>query len=75
MIVNGKIALNPYETDIRFMELVDIGDDIVANEHGEEFNLSPGSKYKLLGCDGDCVKVENDLGIENFYAVDYFRKA
>lgn len=74
MTVNGRIALNPYETDINYMELVNIGDDIEANEQGEEFNLTSGKKYKLLGYDGECVKIKNDLGIEDYYSVDYFRK-
>jgi len=64
VIINGKIALNPYTTDLDFMELVSIGEYIQATEGGEEFNLTPGRKYKLLGFDGDCIKVKNDLGIE-----------
>lgn len=40
MVVNGKIALNPYETDIAWMDLVSVGDMIVANSHGAQFNLT-----------------------------------
>lgn len=75
MIINGRIALNPYTTDIEFMELVNIGDMIVANAHGEEFNLTCDKKYELLKYDGDCIMVENDLGNREYYSVDYFRKS
>lgn len=75
MIIDGKIVLNPYVTDLDFMELVDIGDMIVANAYGEEFKLTCGKEYELLGYDGDCIMVKNDLGNREYYSVDYFRKA
>ena len=40
MIVNGKVALNPYTTDIEHMDLVSIGDMIVANEDGAQFDVT-----------------------------------
>jgi hypothetical protein len=43
-----------------------------ANEHAEDFNLTAGKEYKVLGFDGDCIKVKNDLGIEDWYSIDYF---
>lgn len=75
MIINGKITLNPYTTDIEFMELVNIGDIIVANAPGEEFNLTCGKEYELLEYDRDCIMVKNDLGNIEYYSVDYFNKA
>lgn len=74
MMINDKIALNPYETDIDFMELVSIGDMISANMHGAEYNLTEGRKYRLLAYDGDCIQIENDLGEKDWYSVDYFNK-
>ena len=47
MIVNGKVALNPYTTDIEYMDLVSIGDMIVANEHGAQFNVTENKEYRL----------------------------
>lgn len=72
MIVNGKVALNPYTTDIEDMDLVSIGDSIIANEAGSEFNLTKDKEYKLLDYNGDCVLVVNDTGNKEWYSVDYF---
>ena len=62
MIVNGKVALNPYTTDIEYMDLVSIGDLIIANEFGSEFNLTKDKEYKLLDYNGDCILVKDDTG-------------
>ena len=43
-----------------------------ANEFAQEFNLTAGKKYKVLEFNGDCIKVENDLGNEEWYSLDYF---
>ena len=75
MIIDGKFPLNPYTKDIDFMELVDIGDMVVATEHGTEFNLTENKHYKILGYSGDCIYICNDLGIREWYSVDYFHKA
>ena len=72
MIVNGKVALNPYTTDIEYMDLVSIGDLIIANEAGSEFNLTKGKEYKLLDYNGDCILVKDDTGNKEWYTVDYF---
>lgn len=58
MVVNEKIALNPYETDIDWMDLVSIGDMIVCNSHGAQFNLTEGKQYNLLGYGMGLVKSE-----------------
>ena len=72
MIVNGMVALNPYTTDIEYMDLVSIGDLIIANEAGSEFNLTRGKEYKLLDYIGSCILVKDDMGDEEWYSVDYF---
>lgn len=72
MIVNGKVALNPYTTDIEYMDLVSIGDLIIANAAGSEFNLTEGKEYKLLKYNGDCVLVVDDTNNKEWYSVDYF---
>lgn len=75
MIINGKIALNPYVTDIDWMDLVAIGELVEANEHGEEFGLTSRKKYKMLDYSyDDCILVKNDAGKEEWYSVDYFRR-
>lgn len=74
MIIDGKIVLNPYTTDLDFLKLVDIGDMIVSAVDGEEYNLTSGKEYELLGHDGDCIMVKNDLGNREYYSVDYFKK-
>lgn len=51
---------------------VNIGGTIIANPHGEDFNLTADKEYILLGYDGDCVQVENDLGKKDWYSTDYF---
>ena len=72
MIVNGKVALNPYTTDIEHMDLVSIGDMIVANEDGAQFDVTQNKEYRLLAYFGGCVKIIDDTGKEDWYSVDYF---
>ena len=38
-----------------------IGLPVTANKRGEQFNLTEGRKYTVLGFDGD-ILIENDLG-------------
>lgn len=72
MEVDGRFALNPHDIDIDSLDLVSIGDMIICNSDGAQFNLTEGKEYKLLGYGGGLVKVKNDLGIEDWYSVDYF---
>ena len=51
--------------------VVKIGQPITANERAEEFNLTEGRQYTVLGYDGD-ILVKNDLGNEEFYSKEYF---
>ena len=44
-----------------------------ANKFAEEFNLTAGKKYKVFEFAGDCIKVKNDLGVEEWYSLDYFK--
>ena len=74
MVVNGKVALNPYERDIEFVDLVSIGDMIVANEYGAQFNVTENKEYRLLAYSGNCVKIIDDTGKEDWYSVDYFHR-
>lgn len=51
--------------------VVKIGQPVTANKHAEDFNLTEGRKYTVLGYDGD-ILVKNDLGYEEFYSKEYF---
>lgn len=51
--------------------VVKIGQPVTANKHAEDFNLTEGRKYTVLGYDGD-ILVKNDLGNEEFYSKEYF---
>lgn len=51
--------------------VVEIGHPVTANERAEDFNLTEGRQYTVLGYDGD-ILVKNDLGKEEFYSKDYF---
>lgn len=53
-------------------EIITVEEYEEATEHASEFNLTAGKKYKVLGFDGDCIKVKNDLGNEEWYSTDYF---
>lgn len=43
-----------------------------ANKTAEDFNLTVGKKYKVLGFDGAYIKIKNDLGNEEWYSLEYF---
>lgn len=51
--------------------VVKTGQPVTANKHAEDFNLTEGRKYTVLGYDGD-ILVKNDLGNEEFYSKEYF---
>lgn len=53
---------------------VTVGENVTATPHGEEFNLTADKEYKVLGFDGDCIQIENDLGVKDWYSLDYFRE-
>ena len=50
-----------------------IGLPVTANKRGEQFNLTEGRKYTVLGFDGD-ILIENDLGKKEFYSKEYFEE-
>ena len=56
-------------------EVIELQEYEEANEHAEDFNLTAGQKYKVLGFDRDCIKVKNDLGNEEWYSLDYFTRS
>ena len=72
MTVNGKVALNPYISDINYMDLVSVGDEVVANAEGSQFDITEGKEYNLLGHGGDCILIIDDTGNKEWYSVDYF---
>lgn len=61
--------MNGVKKDI--VAVVEIGQPVTANKYAEDFNLTEGRQYTVLGYDGD-ILVKNDLGKEEFYSKDYF---
>lgn len=51
-----------------------IGEPVTARITIEEFALTENKKYTVLGYGADCVKIENDLGEEDWYAIEYFKE-
>ncbi len=49
------------------------GEYVTATTHAEEFHLTPGQQYKVLGYNGD-ILVKNDLGKEEYYSLEYFEE-
>lgn len=56
------------------MAVVNIGEPVTATPHAEEFRLTAEKEYKVKGYDGECVLIENDLGEEGWYSLEYFRE-
>lgn len=54
--------------------VVTYGESVTANAFSTEFNLTEDKEYIVVGFDGDCIQVENDLGIKDWYSPDYFRE-
>lgn len=50
---------------------IKIGQPVTANTHGEQFNLTCGKKYNVVGYNG-CVIIKNDIGDIEEYSLDYF---
>ena len=46
---------------------------VTATTHAEEFHLTPGQQYKVLGYNGD-ILVKNDLDKEEYYSLEYFEE-
>lgn len=57
---------------VKNIAIVRTGLPVTANKRGEQFNLTEGRKYIVLGYDGECILIENDLGKEDFYSKEYF---
>lgn len=51
---------------------VHIGKIVTSNNRGEQFNLTDGKQYVVIGFDGDCMKIKNDTGKEEWYSLEYF---
>lgn len=51
---------------------VEIGKPVTSNNRGEQFNLTDGKQYLVIAFDGDCIKIKNDIGKEEWYSLEYF---
>lgn len=51
---------------------VHIGKTVTSNNRGEQFNLTDGKQYVVIGFDGDCIKIKNDVDKEEWYSLEYF---
>ena len=51
---------------------IHIGKPVTSNNRGEHFNLTDGEQYVVIGFDGDCIKIKNDIGKEELYSLEYF---
>lgn len=49
-----------------------IGEPVTARE--SIFALTENKKYVVLNYEGDCVKIQNDLGEEDWYTIEYFQE-
>lgn len=56
---------------IKNITVIKVGHPVTANEQAEQFNLTNGRKYIVLGYDGD-ILVKNDLGNKEYYSKEYF---
>lgn len=56
---------------IKNITVIKVGHPVTANEQAEQFNLTNGHKYIVLGYDGD-ILVKNDLGNKEYYSKEYF---
>ena len=64
--MNGVIKNN--------IAVIRTGCPVTANKRGEQLNLTENRKYTVLGYDGECILLENDLGKEDFYSKEYFNE-
>ena len=56
---------------VKNITVIKTGLPVTANERAEQFNLTKGRKYTVLGYDGD-ILIKNDLGNEEYYSKEYF---
>ena len=56
---------------VKNIAVIKTGLPVTANERAEQFNLTKGQKYTVLGYDGD-ILIKNDLGNEEYYSKEYF---
>ncbi len=59
---------------VKNIAIIKIGLPVTSNKRGEQFNLTEGKKYTVLGYDGECIYIENDLGNEEPYSKEYFEE-
>lgn len=62
--MNGVVKKN--------IAIIRTGLPVTANNQAEDFDLTEGKKYTVLGYDGECIYIENDLGVEEGYSKEYF---
>ena len=51
-----------------------IGELVTATQFAADFNLTREKEYEVLDYDGDCILIRDDLGVEGWYALEYFRE-
>lgn len=69
-----KVLLNKFD-DPRVSECiwVDKGAKVRGRCNAEEFHITEGKLYKVLGTNCiDCILIENDIGEIDMYSVEYF---
>lgn len=71
-----KVLLNKFDNP-RISECIWVGDgDVVKGRcNAEEFNITEGKEYVVIGInDIDCIYIMNDVGEIDLYSVEYFYK-
>ena len=53
---------------------VAIGEIVTATQFAADFDLTEDKEYKVLDYDGDCILIKDDLGVENWYSLEYFKE-
>lgn len=54
--------------------MVTFGEPVTANAFAEAYNLTSDKEYIVKGYDGDCIMIQNDIGEDEWYSLDYFRE-
>ena len=57
---------------VKNIAIIKVGLPVTANKRAEQFNLTDDKKYTVIGYDGECILIENDLGNKEYYSKEYF---
>jgi len=63
-----------YGVEEKIVKEVTIGGTVIASPHAEDFGLTAYKEYKILGYDGDSIKIKKDDGKEDWFSIDFFIK-